>query len=265
MNYYPNSKEAIQKTFLDFKNLSYEIQTEKWQGYDLKKLPGSRMREVYSTYLQFPTVRTRLEIYRKEIGPNLPWADDHFEERVGGIPLNPGETWKSWPWSNKADHSRRFEGKFSHTYMERYWPRTLEGERLKGLRFEYGDLNDLVSLLEREPNTRQAYLPIFFPEDTGAIHGDRIPCSLGYLFTHRSGYLHIHYAIRSCDLYRHFRDDVYMTIRLLFWVLEKLKERNPYWKKVKPGIFSMWIGSLHLFINDYNFIFKEKEDEWKIG
>ena len=30
---------------------------------------------------------------------------------------------------------------------------------------------DVIDLLEREPFTRQAYLPIWFPEDTGAFHG----------------------------------------------------------------------------------------------
>jgi hypothetical protein len=47
---------------------------------------------------------------------------------------------------------------------------------------------------------------------------------------------------------RHFRDDIYLAIRKLMWILDELKRRNPEaWNDVIPGYFSMHIISLHCF------------------
>jgi hypothetical protein len=57
--------------------------------------------------------------------------------------------------------------------------------------------------------------------------------------------------MRSCDFVRHFRDDVYLTIRLLLWVLDRCRERSPEeWVDVTPGTFRMHITSLHMFVPD---------------
>lgn len=202
--------------------------------------------------LHVPLYGEDVQDYRDLIKPNLPFADLAFEERVSGIPMNPGEAWKSWPWAQSANRHRSNEV-FEHTYQERYWPK---GDNRVGIRFHYGDLDDMVKQLAHDPLTRQAYLPVFFPEDTG--YTGRKPCTLGYLFLMRNNMLDITYYIRSCDLYRHFRDDIYMTIRLLLWVLNKCRELNPdVWRQVMPGCFRMDIGSLHVFVNDFRVLFKE--------
>ena len=128
---------------------------------------------------------------------------------------------------------------------------------MQGIREPYGDLGDVVSLLKREPHTRQAYLPIFFPEDTGAVHGGRIPCSLGYHFIQRDGFLHVSYQLRSCDIYRHMRDDIYLTSRLLLWVLNEVREEHSW---MVPGSLDMQITSLHCFISDYELINKNENN-----
>ena len=265
--------------FLDFHSVISELEsrmredaqkihTEKWQGVWIAGRPEAAMHEIL-----FPAFRVPLAIYGEnlktlagDIRPNLPWADEHFEqERVGGQPLNPGETWMRWPWGQSAAKFRGTDNEFTHTYAERYWPRfaghfpggILPKEATtyrtnQGIRYAYGDLNDVVDLLTTQPLTRQAYLPIFFPEDTGAVHGGRIPCSLGYHFLCRENKLHITYQLRSCDLYRHLRDDIYLTVRLLLWVLQRLRKSRTqtFWSTVIPGDFCMLIGSLHIFVND---------------
>lgn len=212
---------------------------------------------------------TDLDHYRLAIKPNLPWADRHFEEeRVSGEPINPGETWKIWPYAaSAARHLRGGENveAYDHSYAERYWPKQagLYGDLVSGydpaagvvahgIRFPIGDLDDLVTILELDPLTRQAYLPIFYPEDTwGAKEKKRVPCTLGYHFICRDEQIHIVYPMRSCDFVRHFRDDVYLTLRLLLWVLEELKRRDPEtWVDVVPGTFRMHITSLHCFVQD---------------
>ena len=170
------------------------------------------------------------------IKPNMPWAEEHFQERVSGLPLNPPPSHVKWPFAQQDNEEHVEGGKFSHTYPERMWSRSLLPD---GIRYRTGDLKDLVHLLQKRPGTRQAYLPIWFPEDTGATEGQRVPCTLGYHFMIRNGVLKCVYYIRSCDFYRHFRDDVFMALRLQQYVARSVG--------IAPGKFVMHISSLHIF------------------
>lgn len=298
-------------------DMGSRVEVPTWQALDVRDKPQGATIELENTLLHAWKIPSTVEELQAACEPNLPWAENQFLERVGGKPLNPGETFKEWPWykGNVEQHRKltcpncktEFTGhqsktmpcpvcaenlppfgsidpKFSHTYMERYWPKRANGGKSgsggtrvhQGIRYEYGDLYDVVKLLNVQPTTRQAYLPVFFPEDTGAVHGGRVPCSLGYLFMLRNGRLNITYYIRSCDFLRHFRDDVYMTARLCQWVLDQLVPRRPEddqpmsadeyddrslmdtprdhatkeWAGVEPGHLTMHIGSLHVFEGD---------------
>jgi thymidylate synthase len=193
------------------------------------------------------------------------------------VPSNPGEQYKNWPWWRGQDEVTRIAGptgkepQFSHTYQERFWPkyagegdegpyRTYEGRDNHGIRYRYGDLDDVVDLLRREPHTRQATFPIFFPEDTGAVHGGRVPCTLHYHFLVRNGRLHLWYPIRSCDAVRHFRDDLYMACRLAQWMLIQLRtepeEQGVYdfWRDVEPGWLYFTAYSFHVHMGDIHLL-----------
>lgn len=199
-------------------------------------------------------------------GARMPWAEDHFLERVGGEPLNPAPSEAWWPFAAKKEGTNvahKSEGEaFSHTYPERMWPKFANGgfpmyDNLqkgevypwRGIRFEVGDLNDVVNQLTRSPNTRQAYLPIWFPEDTGAVHGKRVPCTLGYHFIIRDGVLDISYFMRSTDLLRHFQDDVYLAVRLAQWVVGQLRDDVPH-RPLRVGKLIFHTANLHIFDAD---------------
>jgi thymidylate synthase len=120
-----------------------------------------------------------------------------------------------------------------------------------GVRFQYGDLMDVVNLLAKDPTTRQAYLPVWFPEDTGAVDGQRVPCTLGYHFRLRDGKLNCTYNMRSCDYLRHLRDDIYMAMRLMYWVADMFwTETHHETPGFQLGTLVMTIGSLHIFDGD---------------
>lgn len=264
---HPTFSAAIDRTSNAMRDYSRTIQTDRWQGIDISKKSEAEMREVIGWDFRVPMALTDLAYYREQIKPSLPWADEHFDERVCGVPINPGETWKHWPYANSAKGFLDAKGRFEVNYMERYWaagtfndtPEEGVTSQLFGIRGRpYGDLSSVVGLLAKDPLTRQAYLPVYFPEDTGA--GGRVPCSLGYHWIMRGGYFHVHYPIRSCDFHRHFRDDIYLTVRLTLWLMQKLEAIDPRtWSKMKPGYFSMWVGSLHMFVNDYRKLFGTKE------
>lgn len=237
------------------------VENKRWQSMDVSTKPEMAMHELFDYSFKVRMPSEDLDYYREDIRPNVPWADDHFEqERASGHPINPGETWKRWPWGQSASKFL-VDGKFSHSYAERYWPRFanapddgwkgMDEFPRRGIRFAYGDLFDVVNLLKDDPNTRQAVLPVWFPEDTGVVHKERVPCTISYVFNHRGGFLHVFYHIRSCDFIRHFQDDCYLTVRLLLWILGALRDCDENWKTVQPGWFSMHINSLHMFVNDH--------------
>ena len=239
------------------------VHTERWQGMDIASRPDLATIELLNVRTEV-TLRgiMSLDHWRAECRPHLPWADEHFEERVSGVPHNPPPSWVRWPWAHSADKFRADE-KFNHTYPERLWPKFAGsedewqrvGRPIHGIRGAYGDLSDLVELLRHEPLTRQAYIPLFFPEDTGVGDGGRKPCTLGYQFIVRDGKLHCYYPLRSCDFIRHYRDDVYFAVRLLLWVLHGCQphfgDTHPMWTEVVPGTLTMHMTSLHCFVNDF--------------
>lgn len=272
---YSSFGQAINEVSKRLENFGTVIQTDKWQSMSIKSMPGSTMVELVDVMFKVPLGVENLDYYALQIKPNLPWADDHFvRERVSGNPWNPGETWRNWPWASSADKFRTTVNQFSHSYAERFWPKyanrnptgELTSEAIdhgihRGVRYNYGDLTDVVKLLAHDPYTRQAYIPIWFPEDTGVVHGERVPCTLGYHLMMRDEALNIFYPIRSCDFYRHFRDDLYLAVRLLLWILIRIRALTPLdsiWHKVVPGNLTFWAGSLHLFIGDYQKLYKHQ-------
>lgn len=196
--------------------------------------------------------------WQEVVKPNLPWAEDHFQERVSGEPLNPAPSEAWWPFARKNNAEHKKDEKFSHTYPERYWPRWAGLEKNPegsfdnpkwGIRFEYGDLQDLVEVLKQNPFSRQAYLPVWFPEDlTAAKQGERVPCSMGYHFIYNPKHagLDCVYTMRSCDIVRFYRDDVYMAGRLLQWVCNAVGH--------VPGELVTHIANLHCFPGDRPFL-----------
>lgn len=207
-------------------------------------IPQAKTIEVEDVSLHLE-IDSTVKAWREQVHPNLPWAEEHFQERVSGIPHNPPPSHVRWPFAQGSNEAHLTDTRFSHTYPERLWSR-FAGSRMEfaiqgnqGIRYRYGDLEDVVALLKSSLHTRQAYVPIWFPEDTGAVDGQRVPCTLGYHLMVRNGGLKIVYYIRSCDFFRHFNDDVYMAGRLAQWVGERIG--------VPATRLVMHISSMHIF------------------
>jgi len=241
-------RSALAKRLLQTTPVNYG----KWQQLDISKS------SVHATY-ELLNVSVWYEMPKwghsavAAIEPDLPWAENHFKERVGGKAINPGVEHANWPYHAGKVELHQHGGKYDHNYMERFWPTDIDvsdqnaeyfDPLFKGYRFPVGDLADVVAQLRNDPGTRQAYLPIFFPEDTGATQGQRVPCTLGYHFIIRDGKLHVQYNMRSCEIYRHFTNDVYMAVRLAQWVCSELDQ------SIVPGQLTLNIVSFHGFVGD---------------
>lgn len=246
---------AMAKRLLKTEALNYG----KWQQLDISQSDAHATHELLNVavWYQMPANQRHAQLC---ISPDLPWAENHFKERVGGKAINPGVEHANWPYHAGQVQLHQNGGKYDHNYMERFWPTDIDtrpnstniwgdgSSRPKvpwaGYRFETGDLGDVVKQLRTDIGTRQAYLPIFFPEDTGATQGQRVPCTLGYHFIVREGRLHVQYNMRSCEIYRHFTNDVYMAVRLAEWV------RNQVNPELELGQLTMNIVSFHGFVGD---------------
>jgi thymidylate synthase len=249
MKTYQNYFDVVLDVGDQLDRIGSQVHSKTWQGSDLDE----EVTEVFGCSFKV-VMKNEVVGLQIETDADLPWAEDHFAERVSRQGLNPGDTYKSWPYY-KRDEEWRWEGKFSHTYMERMWPnygpngQTDQYVSKKGI--VAGDLDSIVTKLSVDETTRQAYLPIWFPEDGSySLAFERVPCTLGYLFNIRNGYLHVTYYIRSCDYIRHFKNDLYLTNRLVMWVIEELYRRTKGKLSLEPGFMFFHCQSMHLFKND---------------
>lgn len=248
-----NFEQAIDRATQTLKNTGSIVNTKTIQGVPSPTPMWEALNVTVKADMREPMFRT-IDM----IKPNQKWADQHFAERVGGVPLNPPPSHVNWPYNKDKNQKFLFDEKFSHTYPERFWPKQAgeSGSRMnngimkvnEGIRYQYGDLDNLISVLKKDKDSRQGYLPIWFPEDLEAAdHGMRVPCSLGYHFIIREGYLHIVYYIRSCDYFRHFRDDIYLAFLLACYVRSRVAPDY-----ISLGTFTMHITSLHCFLPEKN-------------
>lgn len=257
----PRFEDLEAQLLQDFLGKAERVDVGQWQSTDIKGDSSKVTWELREAVLAIRMPASMSDAQR-DFRPNLPWAEDHFQERVGGKPLNPPPSQAWWPFAQAGNAEFKKDEQFSHTYPERFWPKHAgdwgasrgrldahgpDCER-QGIRFNYGDLWDVIGRLIRSPLTRQAYLPIWFPEDTGAPDGERVPCTLGYHFLIRGDQLHMTYHIRSCDFMRHWRDDVYMAVRLGQYVREAVALSLA--TDLTMGELTMHIGSFHIFNGD---------------
>jgi len=212
-----------------------KVKSQNWQG----DTSGHDFIELLNYRIEFDLCDS-VSLAAQNFKPNQPWANQHFEERVSGIPMNPPPSHKLW--LSKTEEYL-VDGRFSHSYPERMWSSEIEGH--KGIRYPIGNLLNIVEILNKDKHSRQAYLPIFFPEDlTAACLDERIPCTLGWHFIIRNNELNMFYPMRSVDVIRHIHNDFYLANRLTLWVRDRLNE------KVKMGKLNFFAVSLHCFEND---------------
>ena len=100
MKTFSKPSDAIKWSKEKLLNHGYVVQTERWQGIPS---PDDMWETMNLSFQMF--IPHTLEELRNEVRPNLPWADDHFEERIGGQPLNPPPSNEWWPFNQKKTRS----------------------------------------------------------------------------------------------------------------------------------------------------------------
>ena len=240
MRLFMNAQEMIEEIKRDLAEMGIVVRPATMQDKYVKGNPDYETKELqnYSYCL--------LEAKSSEIpGVIQPWADAEFEERITdpflrhpeyGLStpnfINPGKAWELRPevWTEYLH-----DGKMAYTYNELIW--------------NNDQVTKIIAALINDPDSRQLWISLWNPtKDPDFLGGiSRVPCSLGYAFQVRDGKLNMHYVMRSCDFATHFRNDVYLAIKFLEWVAEKIG--------YQVGSFTHTIFSLHVYNKDVEGVF----------
>ena len=161
------------------------------------------------------------------------WAKAELSERICySTGINPGKAWELrrdlWePFLVEDDMGNKI---FDYSYNNRI--------------HKHDGLLNIISELKINPSSRQCILSIWNPKDIEFLGGKkRVPCSIYYQFIIRDGVLSIIYNQRSCDLFNHFGNDVWLAWKLMEFVAEQIN--------IKPGYLFHNITSLHVYKKDY--------------
>lgn len=121
----------------------------------------------------------------------------------------------------------------------------------------HGAVMSLSALLEKSPDSRRGFWPIFQPEDAKrSVRDTRIPCSIGYQVFIREvngiPTLHLTYIQRSCDLDHFWMSDVWLARQfqryLLKYLCNQLEPDHGPTPPIVLGSFSHIVLSLHSFV-----------------
>jgi thymidylate synthase len=232
MRHYANFPEAQNEIRRDLAELGIDVQPETMQDKYVEDNPDFLTKELQNyIYTVIDPDYTKIE------GVHEAWVEAEWEDRLIGD-LNPGVAWKTRKdvWSQFIEKGfggrPKAPGKFSYTYSER-----MGGTHIDRI------INELLL----HPHSRQLWLPVWSPIDETRRGERRVPCSLGYWFVNRHDALHLTYAMRSCDFYTHYANDVALASMLLHYVAKKTD--------LDVGHFTHFVGSLHVYAKDVADVF----------
>jgi len=227
MRIYENMKQALSEVQRDLSEMGVEVKTKSMQDKIIEGNDDFVTKEIQA--YQFCVLNTA---DKDDTVENLDWCKAEFTERISNKGLNPGEAWKlrKSVWEEFLHGNPK---KFGYTYSE----------RMKG------QVEDVIRVLKNDIESRQAIIQIYDQNIDNKNRGGkvRIPCSISYHFMYREGKLDMIYNMRSCDIFTHFRNDIWMACKLKDYIAEKLG--------VKSGKFFMFVSSLHAYKKDCKGIF----------
>lgn len=246
MRLYMNASEMYEEVKRDLAEMGIEVHPKTMQDKCVEGNPDYYTKELQNySYTLLNPVPTDIS---NAMPVNKEWADAEFLERImdgydrrheygTGVhpwtPVNPGKAYKIREdvWNEYLGPN----GKFAYSYNERIW--------------QNDQITKLIKRLSDDHDSRQIWLSIWDPNrDPNNLGGvSRVPCSLGYDFQIREGKLNMHYVMRSCDFVTHFSNDVYLAVRLLYWVASQIG--------VEVGTFTHTMFSLHVYNKDIKGVF----------
>lgn len=234
MRIFSNPKEAYDEVGRDLWEMGIRVHTQTMQDKNIANDKDYETVELRAYCYQISPgyEMNHVEKMVKETTGQVNYCLAEFTDRVDPNFVNPGKSWKVKDiYGNSMEEVWKefiHDGKFAYTYSERYKPQ----------------LNKLIEELRKNPESRQCILTMYdyHLDQNNWGGGNRIPCSLIYQFMIREKALDCIYIMRSCDYLTHFPHDMYLTIRLMFYIADAVD--------VDYGYFTHFMGSLHAYEKD---------------
>ncbi len=236
MRYFISIDQAQNEITRDLKELALVYQSQSVQDMDVSKDKG---------YMTHELLNYQYTISHKGMGDDIwKWGlknldGDYLKEELFeriNTGANPGNAYK-----HDEEYWSQFihDGKFSYSYPERL----------------QGHLDTIVAAALRNEESRQLYVPIWYPEDKDnrASH-KRVPCSIGYHLAIRNKKLYMNYIMRSCDFHKHWAKDVVLAVAYGSRFMKNYNQWNEG-NDIKWGSFTHTIFSLHGFAKDMEGVF----------
>ena len=194
-----------------------------------------------------------------DLSPVQPWATLEWAERKAGIEgekFNPGMAWQT---RQDETHNWREFLELNGVPLtkdqindEIFIQNALAADQLR-FSYAYGErfgdqVRNVIEALKTDPMTRQAWVSIWYPTlDNDRLQKRRVPCTLGYHFMFRGGQLNINYVMRSCDIFTHYQNDLYLALQLLHYVAERVN--------LPVGQLTHTVFSLHAYAKNLKEVF----------
>ena len=229
MRHYQTFNEAFNEIKRDLGEMGTNVHTQTYQNKHIADDRNFATKELQ--YYSYMVINPRFI----DLSPIQPWADMEWEERLSGIhgePVNPGTAWLARKdiWGEFINE----DGEFDYTYSERF--------------ARFNQVMNVVDLFNKDPQTRQAVVSMWTPEDS--IEHDPIrrkPCTQRYQFMFRDDVLYCKYEMRSCDWSTHFQNDIFLAMKLQHFIADSCA--------LHPGPFIHSMDSLHVYNRDVADVF----------
>lgn len=225
MRIYQNSYQLVSEMARDLWEMGIEVLPKSYQNKIIEGKDEFKTKEINNYHYRLVDLPDAENLFTFSTPESKVWVTDEFLERISNDFVNPGEAWRI-----RQDEWEEFlneKGEMDYTY----------NERLKGL-----DL--VIAELIRNPDTRQAWLPIFERKDLQSFGGKkRVPCSLGYNFSVRNGQLNLTYVQRSADFVKHLGNDILLAHLMMQHVAHAVG--------AEVGYLDHFIFSLHCYKRDW--------------
>jgi len=235
MRIYKNCQEAISEITRDLAEMGTEVKIKTMQDKIVEENDDFVTKEIQA--YSFCILDTS---DKDNICHNLEWCQEEFNERISKDRINPGlawklreEVWKPFLHFSMNPFTKVFEERFAYTYSERL----------------NNQIAEVIKILQNDHGSRQAVIPIYSKDIDNRERGGkaRIPCSMFYQLQIRDGKVDIIYTMRSCDLFTHARNDIWMACELRDFIAKALK--------LPSGKMFMFISSLHGYKKDMRGVF----------
>ncbi|WP_018984318.1 thymidylate synthase [Salinimonas chungwhensis] len=125
------------------------------------------------------------------------------------------------------------------------------GPRLIGQSDSVNQIENIISILEHKPSSRQAVIQIFDKHDLVNKKKD-IPCTQTLQFILRENCLELIATMRSNDVFRGLPHDIFCFTMLQELVASELSSRLN--RKIKLGSYKHFVGSFHVYDEDSGLI-----------